>query len=561
VRQNGLRASSFVAVVDVDPRVADQLLDLLRLADVAAYSEPAPWITGVYRDHQVPTRRLDRLFVDRSETGRAQEVLDRAVPHLQAELELVIRDGFAVDGEHRTLLDGDRRSLDAPPGVSTGAQDSRAREVVGEVGGFRPAVLADEAPGAVPHGGSPVPAGVGTLPAGGGSLSAAGAPLPTVGADAAAGARDGAADGPDGSGVDGPGGPGVDRPAASSGPAGSGVDEPGGSGIERSGAVAFEPSPSRPALVDGASGVGSGTTSGTITGVGVDGGVGGVGVGGAGGARADDGAASAGGAGPGAAGAPAGAGPQPVAADGAAGAPAQDPGRFAAELDGPGVHPASTRSTASGPGSAGAPAGAAGAPAAGLPDAAGLPEAAGRAATGGPASVGGPAKAAAGPLGPPPGPGPTSTAGRHAGGRSDDLDDAAVDAAWARIVADFDTPADGDAPWPPTEDVTAGRTTRLRRATRPPSSESAPTAVEVDHFVPPPPPQLPRLDTLTRLGWAALVAGPVLLVLVVVFGRALPGWLPLLGVLTLVGGFALLVSRLRPRDSDDDSDHHDGAVV
>jgi len=517
VRQNGLRASSFVAVVDVDPRVADQLLDLLRLADVAAYSEPAPGTTGVYRDHQVPTRRLDRLWVDRSETGRAREVLDRAVPHLQAELELVIRDGFAVDGEHRTLLDADLRSLGTQPSVPAVAVDSLTRDVAGEVSGFRPAVLAEEALGGSPFEAPPVPAGAGPLPGVGGQLPGVGGPLP-AGADAAASTREGLPDGPGGSGVGGPGEPGVD------GPDGSGVDRPG--------AAAFELPPSRPALVDGA----AGTSSGTTTGVGVDAGAGAVGsTGSTGSTEGTGGVGSTG------------------------GAHGEDPGRFPVEFGGPGVELADSRAAAPGPGSVVAPADAPGA------DSAGSPGAAGRAATGGSAPGGELGTAAAGPGGPAghdPGPGPTSTAGRHAGASgSDDLDDAAVDAAWARIVADFDTPADGDAPWPPTEDVGAARTTRLRRATRPPSAEPAPTVLEVDHFVPPPPPQLPRLDTLTRLGWAALVAGPVLLVLVVVFGRALPGWLPLLGVLTLVGGFALLVSRLRPRDSDDDTDHHDGAVV
>jgi len=531
VRQNGLRASSFVAVVDVDPRVADQLLDLLRLADVAAYSEPAPGTTGVYRDHQVPTRRLDRLWVDRSETGRAREVLDRAVPHLQAELELVIREGFAVDGEHRSLLDADLRSLGTQPGVPAVAVDSRARDVAGEVSGFRPAVLAEEALGGSPFGAPPVPAGAGPLPRVDGQLPDVGGPLQAAGADAAAGARDGVPDGPGGSGVGGSSGSGVGGSSGSGvgGSSGSGVDGPDGSGVDRPGAAAFEFPPSRPALVDGA----AGTSSGMTTGVGVDAGAGGVGS--TGSTEGTGGVGSTG------------------------GAPGGDPGRFPVDLGGPGVEPADSRAAAPGPGSVGAPADASGA------DSAGSPGAAGRAATGGSAPVGEPGTAAAGSLGSAghdPGPGPTSTAGRHAGASgSDDLDDAAVDAAWARIVADFDTPADGDAPWPRTEDVAAARTTRLRRATRPPSAEPAPTVLEVDHFVPPPPPQLPRLDTLTRLGWAALVAGPVLLVLVVVFGRALPGWLPLLGVLTLVGGFALLVSRLRPRDSDDDTDHHDGAVV
>ncbi|MGI8880502.1 MAG: hypothetical protein ACR2KJ_08365 [Jatrophihabitans sp.] len=40
-RGNGLLASNFVALADVDPRLGEHLLDLLRLADVPAYLEPS----------------------------------------------------------------------------------------------------------------------------------------------------------------------------------------------------------------------------------------------------------------------------------------------------------------------------------------------------------------------------------------------------------------------------------------------------------------------------------------------------------------------------------------
>src|SRR5436190_3026122 len=40
-RGNGLLASHFVALADVDPRLGAHLLDLLRLAEVPAYLEPA----------------------------------------------------------------------------------------------------------------------------------------------------------------------------------------------------------------------------------------------------------------------------------------------------------------------------------------------------------------------------------------------------------------------------------------------------------------------------------------------------------------------------------------
>lgn len=98
MRQNGLRASSFVAVADVDPRIADQLLDLLAFAHVAAYAEPVPGHVGVYRDHHVPTRPIDRLWVDREATGPAREVLDRSLAHLHAELETAIAEGVLAGG-------------------------------------------------------------------------------------------------------------------------------------------------------------------------------------------------------------------------------------------------------------------------------------------------------------------------------------------------------------------------------------------------------------------------------------------------------------------------------
>jgi hypothetical protein len=302
MRQNGLRASSFVPVVDVDPRVADQLLDLLRLADVAAYSEPAPGQTGVYRDHHVPSRRLDRLWVDRTETVRARGVLDRALPHLQRELDVAIRDGVAM-------------TLD--PGRD--AAERQGREAVE----FQGAAAAS-------------------------GVAAAGEPV------------------------------GPEVPITDS-PVGEAAAPPPGSGV------------------------------------------------------------------------------------GGAAAPPADP------------------------------------------------------------------------------------------------DEAAVEISWAAIVAGFDAPVAGPSPWPSAEDLPGPRITRLRRPVRP--APELDFGDDGEHFVPPPPLPLPHLDAMTRIGWAAVIGGPVLLVLVVLFGRSLPGWVPLLGVLTLVGGFGLLVSRLRPSTDDDDTDHHDGAVV
>ncbi len=56
-RGNGLLASNFVALADVDPRLGEHLLDLLRLADVPAYLEPS---AAEQRRHAGPR---DRLYV------------------------------------------------------------------------------------------------------------------------------------------------------------------------------------------------------------------------------------------------------------------------------------------------------------------------------------------------------------------------------------------------------------------------------------------------------------------------------------------------------------------
>ncbi len=418
MRQNGLRASSFVPVVDVDPRVADQLLDLLRLADVAAYSEPAPGRTGPYRDHQVPTRRLDRLWVDRAGTARAREVLDRAVPHLVAELEIVIRDGRPMESDPRLAMSGELRRGDG--------SDRAERSVAGaSVGG-----AGVEA--------SMTAAGESDRPALG---TAAGGP-PADGSGAARGAD----------------------PAASGTGGGMSVDRPAGAGDRQTGADTLS------------AGLVPAEAHSTVT------------------------------------------GPE-MTSDHPAGPPADEPTASPIPPVGAAVP------TGVGP-------------------------------DGDPGNTAG--------IGDNGGGDRTPVGGQTARARPVELDDAAVEAAWAGIVADFDTSPDGRAPWPATEDVLPPRAQRLRRPIRsnPVASAAGGDLLETDHFVPPPPPVLPRLDPVTRIGWAALVAGPVLLVIVVVFGHRVPDWLPLLGVFTLVGGFALLVSRLRPTDSDDDdTDHHDGAVV
>ena len=81
-----------------------------------------------------------------------------------------------------------------------------------------------------------------------------------------------------------------------------------------------------------------------------------------------------------------------------------------------------------------------------------------------------------------------------------------------------------------------------------------------DHFVPPEPPPMPRLDPVTKGAWVALFGGPGYLLIAVMLGWQVPSLAAFAAVACFVGGFATLVVRMGdrpPRDSGPD----DGAVV
>ncbi|MFJ3333485.1 hypothetical protein [Streptomyces sp. NPDC086766] len=80
------------------------------------------------------------------------------------------------------------------------------------------------------------------------------------------------------------------------------------------------------------------------------------------------------------------------------------------------------------------------------------------------------------------------------------------------------------------------------------------------HFVPPEPPPLPAADVTAKFAWLAVLGGPVLLLLAVLFGWDMTWWLATLGIGGFLGGFATLVMRMKPDDEDDDNPGR-GAVV
>ena len=79
-RDNGLDATLWSPLRDVDPRVGEHLLDLLQVAGIAAYLEPSADVGPYTRTVFLPSPPLDRLFVDRSRRAEARGVVDEHVP-------------------------------------------------------------------------------------------------------------------------------------------------------------------------------------------------------------------------------------------------------------------------------------------------------------------------------------------------------------------------------------------------------------------------------------------------------------------------------------------------
>ena len=154
----------------------------------------------------------------------------------------------------------------------------------------------------------------------------------------------------------------------------------------------------------------------------------------------------------------------------------------------------------------------------------------------------------------------------------DDRPELDVETAFAALVAQFSAPPAPDVggtphPWPAAEDLTDADTRTISLDPRPTITPVVqPAAViepaypaELDeHFVPPEPPPLPRGDTISRLAWAGVIGGPLVLLIAALFGGDLPAALLLAALAAFIGGFVTLVARM-PGESPDDPDH--GAVV
>ncbi|MGC4896912.1 DUF308 domain-containing protein [Micromonospora sp. DT31] len=74
-RDNGLDAAEYAVAGDVDPRVGEHLLDVLAAGGIAAYLQPSADLNPITRTTTVPSRPVDRLYVDRSHLTTARDYL------------------------------------------------------------------------------------------------------------------------------------------------------------------------------------------------------------------------------------------------------------------------------------------------------------------------------------------------------------------------------------------------------------------------------------------------------------------------------------------------------
>lgn len=135
--------------------------------------------------------------------------------------------------------------------------------------------------------------------------------------------------------------------------------------------------------------------------------------------------------------------------------------------------------------------------------------------------------------------------------------------AWDAIVASLredDASAAPPMPADPAGPVAAGPVAAGPRDYRPPVDDDLDVldALGEDEgpgFEPPEPPPIPRPDdAIGRASWAAVIGGPILVV--VSRGLGWDDWIGHAGLAIAIGGFVSLVWRMKDRDDGDD-----GAVV
>ena len=83
-RDNGLSASRYTPLLELDPPLVEQVLDLLAAAGIAAYVEPVEGDRGPYQDVQLPERVVMRLQVQHDRAADARATVGATLPQLKA---------------------------------------------------------------------------------------------------------------------------------------------------------------------------------------------------------------------------------------------------------------------------------------------------------------------------------------------------------------------------------------------------------------------------------------------------------------------------------------------
>jgi len=105
---------------------------------------------------------------------------------------------------------------------------------------------------------------------------------------------------------------------------------------------------------------------------------------------------------------------------------------------------------------------------------------------------------------------------------------------------------------------TSPRSIRPRQA---PLPDPAGDEDEEEHYVPPAPAPLPKLDSMAKGAWAALFGGPGYLVVATAAGWSVSGLAAFCAVAAFVTGFAILVLRMNESGPGGPDDGDNGAVV
>ena len=106
---------------------------------------------------------------------------------------------------------------------------------------------------------------------------------------------------------------------------------------------------------------------------------------------------------------------------------------------------------------------------------------------------------------------------------------------------------------------------QVPRTIRGPAARGVPVdgspAGDEEHFIPPAPPPLPKLDPVAKGAWAALFGGPGYLIVATAAGWSVSGLAAFCAVAAFVAGFAILVLRMHEPGPGGPDDGDDGAVV